>query len=202
MRCVVAVAEAGSLTGAAEKLGLAQPALTQTLNRLEREIGAKLFARTRRGAALTAAGLAIIDDLRASIAHGDAATERASAMGAGRAGRLTIGFVTHAIYEILPRALRRLRAEHPQVEVVLREMSNADQVAALEGGRIDIALLHPPVSVNAKVHELRLGDEPMVAALPATYALAADGCVSLAEIAQHGLSGFPSNKCPPCEHNC
>lgn len=196
MRCIVADAEAGSLTGAAEKLGLAQPALTQTLNRLERELGAKLFARTRRGAALTEASIAIVDELRASLARGDAATERTCAMGAGRAGRLTIGFVTHAIYEILPRALHRLRTEHPQVEVVLREMSNADQVAALEGGRIDIALLHPPVSISTKVHELRLGDEPMVAALPATYALAVDGSVSLAEIAQHGLAWFPEHQMP------
>jgi DNA-binding transcriptional LysR family regulator len=196
MRCVVAVAEAGSLTGAAESLGLAQPALTQTLNRLEQEIGVKLFARTRRGAALTEAGLAIVDDLRASLAHGDAATARARAMGAGHAGRLTVGFVTHAVYEILPRALHRLRAEHPRVDVVLREMSNADQVDALEGGRIDIALLHPPVSVNAQVHELRLGEDPMVAVLPAAYALAADGCVSLAEIAQQGLVWFPERQMP------
>ena len=196
MRCIVAIAEAGSLTRAAQQLGLAQPALTQTLNRLEREIGVRLFIRSRRGAALTDAGTAILDDLRASLAYGDAAAGRARAIGSGHAGQLTVGFVTHAIYEILPRALRRLRAEHPQVEVVLREMSNADQVAALEGGRIDIALLHPPVSVNAKVHELRLGDEPMVAALPASHALAADGCVSLAEIAQHGLVWFPEQQMP------
>jgi DNA-binding transcriptional LysR family regulator len=194
MRCVIAVAEAGSLTGAAERLGLAQPALTQTLNRLEREIGVKLFTRTRRGAALTEAGLAIIDDLRASVAHGDAAAERARAMGAGHAGRLTVGFVTHAIYEILPRALHRLRAEHPQLDVVLREMSNAEQVEALESGRIDIALLHPPVSVNAKVHELRLGEDPMVVALPVAHEVAADGCVSLAEIAQRGLVWFPERQ--------
>jgi DNA-binding transcriptional LysR family regulator len=196
MRCVVAVAESGSLTGAAERLGLAQPALTQTLNRLERETGVKLFTRTRRGAVLTEAGLAIIDDLRASLAHGDAASERARAMAAGRAGRLTIGFVTHAIYEVLPHALRRLRAEHPGLDVVLREMSNAEQVNALEGGHIDIALLHPPVSVNAKVNELRLGEEPMVAALPAVHELAVDGCVSLAEIARHGLVWFPEQQLP------
>ncbi|HET7835162.1 MAG TPA: LysR family transcriptional regulator, partial [Variovorax sp.] len=91
MRCIVAIAECGSLTRAAERLGLAQPALTQTLNRLEGEIGAKLFERSRRGAALTEAGLAIVEDLRAALAHGDAAAERARAMGAGRAGRLTIG---------------------------------------------------------------------------------------------------------------
>ncbi|MDP9897526.1 DNA-binding transcriptional LysR family regulator [Variovorax boronicumulans] len=196
MRCVVAVAEAGSLTKAAERLGLAQPALTQTLNRLEQELGTRLFTRTRRGAALTEAGLAIVDDLRASLAYGDTAAERARAMGAGRAGRLTVGFVTHAVYEVLPNALRRLRDAHPQLDVVLREMSNAEQVSALEGGRIDIALLHPPVSVNARVHELRLGEEAMIAALPAAWPLAEDGCVSLAEIARHGLVWFPEEQIP------
>ncbi|WP_418118698.1 LysR family transcriptional regulator [Variovorax sp. 350MFTsu5.1] len=196
MRCVVAIAEAGSLTKAAERLGLAQPALTQTLNRLEKELGTPLFTRTRRGALLTDAGRAVIDDLRASLAYGDAATERARAMGAGRAGRLTIGFVTHAVYEVLPNALRRLRAEHPQLDVVLREMSNAEQVAALEGGRIDIALLHPPVSVTARVHELRLGEEPLIAALPAAWPLDADGCVSLADVARHGLVWFPEQQIP------
>ena len=194
MRCVVAIAEAGSLTRAAETMGLAQPALTQTLNRLEQELGVKLFERTRRGALLTEAGLAIVDDLRASLAHGDTAAERARAMGAGRAGRLTVGFVTHAVYEVLPRALRRVRAEHPQLDVLLREMSNAEQVDALEGGRIDIALLHPPVAVQARVHERRLGEEAMVVALPVAYALAADGCVSIAEIAAHGLVWFPAQQ--------
>ncbi len=196
MRCIVAISEAGSLTRAAEQLGLAQPALTQTLNRLEQEIGAKLFTRNRRGALLTEAGLAIVDDLRAALAHGDAATERARAMGAGRAGRLTIGFVTHAVYDVLPRALRKLRAEHPQLDVVLREMGNAEQVVALEGGHIDIALLHPPVAVNARVHELRVGAEPMLAAVPSDYELADDGLVSMAEIAKHGLVWFPGHDIP------
>jgi DNA-binding transcriptional LysR family regulator len=196
MRCVVAVAETGSLTRAAEQLGLAQPALTQTLNRLEAEIGAKLFERNRRGAAPTEACLSILDDLRASLAHGDAASERARAIGAGRAGRLTIGFVTHAVYEVLPRALRRLRAAHPQLDVVLREMSNAEQVAALEGGRIDVALLHPPVSLNARVHELPLGGETFVAALPVADAPADGAPVSLADIARHGLVWFPEQQIP------
>jgi DNA-binding transcriptional LysR family regulator len=196
MRCIVAIADTGSLTRAAEDLGLAQPALTQTLNRLEQEIGAKLFTRDRRGAELTAVGLAVVEDLRAALAHGDAAAARARAMGAGRAGRLTIGFVTHAVYDVLPSALRRLHAEHPQLDVLLREMSNAEQVDALEGGRIDIALLHPPVSVNARVHELRVGAEPMVAALPVDYKLATDGRVSMAEISKIGLVWFPEHDIP------
>ena len=196
MRCILAIAEAGSLTRAAENLRLTQPALTQTLNRLEFELGVKLFDRTRRGAALTAAGHAIADDVRASVAHSQAATDRAQAIGQGRAGRLIIGFVTHAVYKVLPRSLQRLRAEYPQVKVVLREMSNAEQVAALERGSIDIALLHPPVSINVKVHERQLGHDRLIAALPASHPLPEDGCVSLADLAQHGLVWFPDAQMP------
>ncbi|MEJ8846079.1 LysR family transcriptional regulator [Variovorax rhizosphaerae] len=194
MRCVLAIADSGSLTRAAETLGLAQPALTQTINRLEAEIGTRLFVRSRRGATLTEAGHAIIDDIRASLAYGDVALARARAIGTGIGGELTIGFVSHALYEVLPRALRRFRALHPEVQFLLREMNNAEQVEALERGHIDIALLHPPVSVNARVHELKLGAEAMIAALPSAFKVADDGCVSLAELAQQGLVWFPERQ--------
>lgn len=194
MRCVVAIADSGSLTRAAEKLGLAQPALTQTVNRLEAEIGTRLFTRSRRGATLTEAGHAIIDDVRASLAYGEIALARARSIGKGTGGELTIGFVSHALYEVLPRALRGFRTLHPEVKFRLREMNNAEQVEALEHGHIDIALLHPPVSVNAKVHELKLGAETMVAALPCAVEVADDGRVSLAELAQHGLVWFPERQ--------
>lgn len=194
MRCVVAIADSGSLTRAAEILGLAQPALTQTVNRLEAEIGTRLFIRSRRGAMLTEAGHAIIDDMRASLAYGEIALARARSIGTGTGGELTIGFVSHALYEVLPRALRGFRALYPEVKFRLREMNNAEQVEALEHGHIDIALLHPPVSVNAKVHELKLGAETMVAAFPSAFELADDGRVSLAELAQHGLVWFPERQ--------
>lgn len=196
MRCIVAVANAGSLTRAAEQLGLAQPALTQTLNRIEHELGVRLFERTRRGAVLTDAGHAIVEDLRASLAHGDAAAERARAIAQGRAGRLVVGFVTHAVYEVLPHALDRLRREYPQVAVVLREMSNAEQVVGLENGTIDVALLHPPVSLTVKLHERQLGHDKLIAVVPSTFALGEDGTVSLADVAARGLVWFPESQMP------
>lgn len=194
MRCIVAVADSGSLTRAAERLGLAQPALTQTINRLESELGVRLFVRSRRGAALTEAGRAIIGDVRASLACAEGAASRARAIGAGREGDLRIGFVSHALYEALPNALRRFRSLHPGVRFLLHEMNNAEQAEALERGRIDIALLHPPVSIDMRVHELRLGAEPMVAAMPADHPVGADGCVSLADVARQGLVWFPESQ--------
>src|SRR5580698_771110 len=150
LKYFLAIADAGSVTRAADTLGVAQPALSQALTRMERDLGVKLFTRTRRGAALTPAGLAIVDDVRLSVARIDAASHRAREIGAQRGGRLTVGFASAALFDVLPRALAALRAAVPDVALALREMSNAEQVSALERGEIDIGLLHTPVAVAGK----------------------------------------------------
>ena len=82
LKYFLAVADAGSVTGAAQALGIAQPALSQAITRMERELGVKLFERTRRGAALTTAGAAIVDDIRLGVSRIDAAEKRARDIGA------------------------------------------------------------------------------------------------------------------------
>lgn len=196
MRYLLAIADAGSLTHAAEALGVAQPALSQAINRLEAELGVRLFDRSRRGAALTEAGRAIIDDVRASLALATSATQRARAIAGGKAGRLHIGFVTHAVYDVLPSALRLLRTEFPGVEVELSEMGNADQLTALEQGAIDLALLHTPLPLPGRVRTKLVRREKLVAVLPAGHPLGADGRVGLAEIAALGLVWFPERQLP------
>ncbi|QHJ00206.1 LysR family transcriptional regulator [Xylophilus rhododendri] len=196
MRYLLAIADAGSLTHAAEALGVAQPALSQAIKRLEADLGVRLFERSRRGAALTDAGRAIIDDVRASLALAASATQRARAIAGGKAGRLHIGFVTHAVYDVLPSALRLLRADFPGVEIVLSEMGNADQLQALEQGAIDLALLHTPLPLPARVRMKLVRRERLVAVLPAGYALGADGRVGMADIAALGLVWFPERQLP------
>jgi DNA-binding transcriptional LysR family regulator len=196
MRYLIAVADAGSLTKAAEMLGVAQPALSQALTRMENGLGVRLFTRSRRGAELTLAGQAIIEDVRSSIARAEVATLKAKAIGAGRSGRLTVAFVTQAVYEALPRALRVFHAELPEVDVILREMSNAEQVAALEKGTIDIGLLHTPISINGKMNEKMVRRDRFIAAVPLSFPVADDGKVSLSEIARKGLVWFPKEQLP------
>lgn len=196
MGYLVAVADTGSLTKAADLLGVAQPTLTQSLNKLEAELGGRLFERSRRGAVLTDAGRAIIDDVRASLALAESATMRAKAIAGGKAGRLHIGFVTHAVYEVLPSALRLLRSEFPGVEVVLSEMSNADQLEALDKRRIDLAMLHTPVALGGRVREKLIRRERLVAVLPASCPLGPDGRVGLRELAELGLVWFPERQLP------
>lgn len=196
MRYLLAVADAGSLTHAAAAMGVAQPALSQALKRLETELGVRLFDRSRRGATLTEAGRAIIDDVRASLALAVSATERARDIAGGRAGRLHIGFVTHAVYDVLPSALRLLRTGFPGVEVVLSEMGNADQLQALEQGAIDLAILHTPLPLADPVRMKLVRRERFVAVLPVGHPVGADGRVGLADVAALGLVWFPERQLP------
>ena len=194
LKYFLAVADAGSVTGAAQALGIAQPALSQAITRMERELGVKLFERTRRGAALTTAGAAIVDDIRLGVSRIDAAEKRARDIGAQLGGRLTVGFASAALFDVLPRAIAALRAQAPGVELVLKEMSNAEQAAALEEGSIDLGLLHTPVAVGGKMREKLIVRERMLAVMPLAHPVSDDGKVSLRELADLGLVWFPHDE--------
>jgi DNA-binding transcriptional LysR family regulator len=196
LKYFLAIADAGSVTRAADVLGIAQPALSQALTRMEKELGVKLFNRTRRGADLTAAGLAIVEDVRMSVARIDAASHRAREIGAQRAGRLTVGFASAALFDVLPRAIAALRVTIPNVDLVLREMSNAEQASALEKGEIDLGLLHTPVPVAGKMREKLIARERLIAVLPESFPRSADSTVTLRDLAARGLVWFPHDQLP------
>lgn len=196
LKYFLAIADAGSVTRAADVLGVAQPALSQALTRMERDLGVKLFTRTRRGAALTPAGHAIVEDVRLSVARIDAASHRAREIGAQRGGRLTVGFASAALFDVLPRAIAALREAVPDVQLALREMSNAEQAAALERGEIDLGLLHTPVAVGGRMREKLIARERLIAVLPTSFPVAKDGRVTLRELAERGLVWFPQDQLP------
>ncbi|WP_250516746.1 LysR family transcriptional regulator [Caballeronia sp. INDeC2] len=196
LKYFLAVVDAGSVTRAAEVLDIAQPALSQALSRMERDLGVKLFERTRRGAQLTPAGEAIVEDIRLSVARIDAASHRAREIGAQRGGRLTIGFASAALFNLLPRAIAALRGEVSNVELTLREMSNAEQASALEKGTIDIGLLHTPVAVGGRMREKLIVRERLLAVLPQSFAIGDDGRVGLKDLSDAGLVWFPSDQLP------
>lgn len=196
LRYFVAVADTGSLTRAAETLGIAQPALSQALARMEELLGVKLFTRSRRGAELTVAGHAILDDARFSLARIDAASEHARLIGQGIAGRLTIGFVATASLQLLPEALYAHRKKTPNVKFVLREMTDLDQVAALETGVIDVGMLYTPIEIHARMKQRVIARYRMVAAVNEDFPLGDDGKVSLGDLARGGLVLFGNHEAP------
>lgn len=195
-RYLLAVADLGSMTAAAAHLEVAQPALSQALRRVEQALGVPLFERSRRGSVLSSAGQAVVEDLRASLALAEGAERKARAIAGGKTGRLHIGFVTHAVYDVLPQALKLLQAQFPGSQVVLSEMGNADLAQALSEGRIDLAMLHTPVVVQGRVRQKLVRRDPLVAVLPASHALAADGHAALADLERLGLVWFPEAQLP------
>ncbi|MGY8527296.1 LysR family transcriptional regulator [Paracidovorax citrulli] len=196
LRYFLAVVDHGSVSHAANWLGIAQPALSTALSRMENELGLRLFERSRRGATPTPAALAILEDVRTSVTRIDAAARRAQEIARGSAGQLTVGLVSSALFDTLPRALRELRRRAPGVRVVLREMSNAEQADALQTGEIDIGLMHTPVAVGGRMRERQLLRDRLVAAVPDEFEVAEDGMVSLAQIAQAGLVMYPQSQLP------
>jgi DNA-binding transcriptional LysR family regulator len=187
----LAVAEERHFRRAAERLRVAQPALSVQIAKLERELGTALLARNRRGVELTDAGRALQARARELVPSLHDAFAEASAIGQGRAGRVTVGFVGSSAYELLPRVLRQAERVLPTVQIALREMASAQQFEGLAAGRLDLGVARLPAASRA-LAATRIVAEPFVVALPAGHALArADA------IAARQLDGLPLVTFPP-----
>lgn len=194
LRQFLAVAETGSVRAAARQLNMTQPPLTQALQLLEARLGAALFERTARGMTLTAAGLALAEETRLLLSGLERAERRVKAA-AQQSMPLRIGFVSAALNEIVPSLLRNgSKATLPKPE--LFEMTTPEQIAALQDGRIDLGLLHPPAKTLAGIAALPLGRDPFLAALPADHALAGRRSLRLRDIAREPLVLFTEMQGP------
>jgi DNA-binding transcriptional LysR family regulator len=146
LRYVVALAEELHFGRAAHRLGLTQPSLSQAIQNLERELGVRLFDRTRRRVALTHAGATFVEEARVTLAHAAEAVEHARRADRGEVGRLAVGFLPATTYTLLPLILRDFKARFAGVRLDLRELSRPQQLDALRRDGIQVGLLRPPVS--------------------------------------------------------
>lgn len=172
LRYFRAVAEDLHFGRAAERLHIAQPPLSQQIRQLERELDVRLFTRSTRKVELTAAGATYLKRVIALLDSVEDARQQARRIAQGLEGHLAIGCVGSATYSVLPRLVRALREELPQVEISVRgEMLAPAQLDALLGGEIDIAILRPPVDhVDIRCEALRR--DRLMVALPADHPLA------------------------------
>ncbi|RWD71987.1 LysR family transcriptional regulator [Mesorhizobium sp.] len=193
LRHFLAVANELHMGRAARLLGMAQPPLSQSIARLEKELGVRLFDRANRRLTLTQAGAIFIDEARASVLHADAALAAARAAERGMAGVVRIGFDSAALYHPLPHRLALLRRVLPGAQTKLFELSTNDQLDALQRGAIDIGFAHPPFGTGDRLDVHDLPADNTIAVLPDD---GRDGEVSLAEIAAFGLILFPAAQGP------
>jgi DNA-binding transcriptional LysR family regulator len=172
LRYFRAVAEELHFGRAAGRLHIAQPPLSQQIRQLEQELQVTLFTRSTRKVELTPAGEAYWKRTIAILDSVDDAGYQARRIALGTEGHLTIGCVGSATYSVLPRLVRALRDELPNVEISIRgEMLAPAQLDALLTGDIDIALLRPPIA-NTDIHCEPLRRDRLMAALPADHRLA------------------------------
>jgi LysR family hca operon transcriptional activator len=178
LRYFVAVAEAGSLTVAAErKLHTSQPSLSRQIRDLEDEVGARLLTRRARGIELTPAGRAFLDHARLVLSQVEAATEAARRVAHPAKPCFSMGFLTGHELTWMPEALRILRAELPNIDVMILSQYSPLLADGLAKGKIDAAFLRRERGLPGLAFRL-LVKEPLMVILPNDHHLAALKAIS------------------------
>jgi molybdate transport repressor ModE-like protein len=195
------VSEAGTFSAAARALGYTQSAVSQQIAALEREVGAQLVERLARSVRLTDAGRVLVRRTRAILAELAAAEDELRALADGRAGRIRIAaFATAVSSPLLPAAVRRVRCDHPEVEVVLALAElPADALRKVQVGDVDIALLVGRPDGVDRCRVQHLFDDPMLVALPAGHPLTTREDVDLAALAGEDWVVNGTAGCPDAE---
>lgn len=185
----IALAEELHFGRAAERLGMAQPPLSRQIKQIEDDLGALLFNRGRNAITLTQAGERLYQRGVALVADLNDTLLEVRRIGQGAEGRLRIGFVGSATYGLMPNILKSFRASYPQVSLSLIPMNNAQLHRSLIRREIDIAFARPALD-DAEITTRKLGDEPLVLAVPDTLDLP-KGAVDLRNLAGETFVLYP-----------
>ncbi|AET94674.1 LysR family transcriptional regulator (plasmid) [Burkholderia sp. YI23] len=188
VRCFLSVARHLHFARAAEELGIAPPALTKQIQEAERLLGVRLFHRTKRSVALTAAGEAYLSEAVGALEHLARGAERAALAERGELGRIVIGYVGSAVYSgVLQATVRGFRARYPKVEIGIEEIVMRDAGALLIEGRIDIAYVRPPVPYPEGVEARTVHRDTFIVALPADSPLTASSTITPAQLREQSF---------------
>lgn len=172
IKSFIAVAEELHFRRAAERLGMAQTALSSQVRSLEEELGFPLLFRTTRHVSLTQAGAVFLDEARAVLDRLETGVERASIAASQGLNRLRLGGIDAALVWFLPPVIDQFRKRFADIRLPLTEVSaSKQQVQELLRHRIDVAFFRPPTSVEGVAWET-LFEEDVFVALPAASPLA------------------------------
>jgi DNA-binding transcriptional LysR family regulator len=182
LREFVAVAEARSITRAAQALYVAQPALSLQIKRLEAELGVTLFVRLPRGVEVTEEGAELLDAARRAVRDVDAFVRRAHELREHEPEHLDVGFMAHGAGDLTPDIVRAFRARHPGVQVRFRQFGFDDSFVGVTAGLVDVGFVSGPVDVPEGVEMRLLRSDPIVAAVAADHPIAARPSVSIRDV--------------------
>lgn len=193
IRTFLAVAEELHFGRAADRLDMAQPAVSQHIRSLEKELGASLFDRSRRNVTLTQKGAALVEPAQAMLAA-ERLAKRAVETGATQMiGTVSLGFGGVSNHLAMPSLARAVRAELPGVELQLHNHAYASHAAlAVARGDLDIAFSRLPAPTTAVTHRIYAYETPVVV-LPADHPLAELEVVEMAQLSEENFVAYPGN---------
>jgi DNA-binding transcriptional LysR family regulator len=192
LKYFLAVAEEKSFSRAAERLHISQPPLSQQIQKLESELGVRLFARTTRSFELTAAGKALMGEAADLLARMRVTIETVRQIDRGEVGRLRVGIVGSAMWGPIPKLLEEFHTGFPRVTWTLHELGPNDQIDALRNRQIDVGFWREPRNEDEELRQANLRQdlcfrENVCVAVNQHHRLASQLHVELADLAGEPL---------------
>jgi DNA-binding transcriptional LysR family regulator len=192
----VAVAEELNFRRAAQRLHMEQSPLSQAIRRLEQQLDERLFTRTKRSVALTAAGDLLLQHARSALKaeHSTLALlRRARESGSGQ---LAVGFVGTVAYGIVPRLLRDFRHAQPAVHLEIAEMTTREQIKNLLGGQLDAGIMRLPIPEQAGLSSRTIESDRFGLAVPGTFGLTSRRSIGLRELRNASFVAYSHDRVP------
>ncbi len=171
LRLLVAVADTGSIAGAAARMGCSAAAASPQLAVLEREARAQLLERSARSVRLSTAGRVLTDHARRIITDLEVAAREVAAAGSETAAHLRIASFATGTRRIMAPAMIAMRRRQPLIELTFTEIEPEDSVPAVVAGQVDVALTHQYAGFSGPIsnglHQQLVLTDPLLLAVPA-----------------------------------
>jgi DNA-binding transcriptional LysR family regulator len=197
LKYFVTVAEERHFTRAAERLGMAQPPISQQIHKLEREIGAQLFRRLTRGVELTDAGRVLYEDAVQILRLVEQAQSRAQSAARGQTGHIRVGLASSVVFHpVISELMVAYRASHPQVSISPSESNISALMEDLLEERIDVAIIRQTSLATDRIKLERVLEEHMLVVLSSQHVLAEADSVRLDALAGERFIMFPRSIAP------
>lgn len=199
LRCFIAVAEELHFGRAAERLGIAPPALSRLIRGLEEEVGVDLFRRTTREVILTRSGLVFLEESKATLSRLDRSVRAARDVSIPTSSTLRIGAIDAASASFLPEVLVAFREANPRLEIKFVEAMTAPLLQMLDAGKLDLCLIRKPRRPGDFSYETLRVERPLVL-MPSGHRLAQQAAITMQDLKDEPFV-IPSKRGRPYAHD-
>ncbi|WP_395024454.1 LysR family transcriptional regulator [Comamonas odontotermitis] len=196
LRHFVTLAQTLNYRQAAEQLHMSQPPLSQSIRKLEDDLGVQLFERDRRGTVLSTAGVAALESAKLALYHARQVKAVSQATASGEIGRLHIGFIGSATFSLIPQLVQAFRAAYPAIDLVLTESTTREICAHVASGDFDAGLLRYPVTQATDLSITMVEPDRLIAALPAGNPLLIKDELRLIDLAHEPFVNYRPSEVP------